>query len=67
MNQRSRTRADLVTGQQIKNLFTKAMNNKVKEVEEMFAIGIDANTRDEFGNTIIHIAAQNGMFVFYEC
>eukprot|EP01084_Bolivina_argentea_P061657 112712_1 len=45
---------------QVKNLFTKAINNRHSGVEEMLASNTDPNTKDEHGNTILHVAAQNG-------
>ena len=44
----------------IKDLFTKAINNRLGGVEECFASGMSSDTQDEHGNTILHIAAQNG-------
>jgi len=45
---------------QIRDLFTKALNNRYKQVEELFAMGVPPDTRDEHGNTCMHVAAQNG-------
>lgn len=44
----------------IKDLFTKSINNRYNEVEELLASNLDPNTRDEHGNGILHVAAQNG-------
>lgn len=49
-----------LTRSQIRDLFTKALNNRYKQVEELFAMGIPPDTRDEHGNTTLHVAAQNG-------
>jgi len=45
---------------EIKDLFTKAINNRHNAVEEMLAANLDPNTKDEHGNTILHVASQNG-------
>lgn len=45
---------------QVRDLFTKALNNRYKQVEELFAMGVPPDTRDEHGNTCMHVAAQNG-------
>lgn len=45
---------------QIKDLFSKAVNNRHKQVEELFAMGVSPDTIDEHGNTVLHVAAQNG-------
>merc|ERR1712204_50740 len=44
----------------IKDLFTKCLNNRHAEVEAMLAADMDPNTKDEHGNGILHVAAQNG-------
>merc|ERR1719204_253835 len=43
-----------------KDLFTKAINNRQSAVEELLASNVDPNTKDEHGNTILHVASQNG-------
>merc|ERR1719403_57662 len=43
---------------EIKDLFTKAINNRHNAVEEMLAANLDPNTKDEHGNTILHVASQ---------
>lgn len=48
------------TAAEIKDLFTKAMNNRHSAVEELFATGLSANTADVHGNSVLHIASQNG-------
>merc|ERR1719513_504393 len=35
---------------QVRDLFTKALNNRYKQVEELFAMGVPPDTRDEHGN-----------------
>merc|ERR1719462_467870 len=42
---------------QVRDLFTKALNNRYKQVEELFAMGVPPDTRDEHGNTCMHVAA----------
>eukprot|EP01083_Nonionella_stella_P119716 358089_1 len=44
----------------VKDLFTKAINNRHSAVEELFAANMNPNTKDEHGNTILHVASQNG-------
>merc|ERR550534_313662 len=44
----------------VKDLFTKSVNGRYRQVEELFARGVPANTSDEHGNTVLLIAAQNG-------
>ena len=51
---------DNVKAADIKDLFTKAINNRHNQVEELFASGIPANSKDGHGNTVLHVAAQNG-------
>jgi len=45
---------------EIKDLFTKAINNRYNAVEELLASNMNPNTKDEHGNTVLHVAAQNG-------
>lgn len=43
-----------------KILFTRCRNNRVNQVEEMFASGVPVSTEDEHGNQCIHIGMQSG-------
>eukprot|EP00466_Bigelowiella_natans_P003165 jgi/Bigna1/52930/estExt_Genewise1Plus.C_130129 len=43
-----------------RELFTKARNNRSTDVEQDFAKGTDPDTVDKHGNTVLHIACQNG-------
>jgi len=43
-----------------RELFTKARNNRATEVEQEFAKGVNPDTIDKHGNTVLHIACQNG-------
>jgi len=45
---------------EVKDLFTKAINNRQSAVEELLAQNVDPNTKDDHGNTILHVASQNG-------
>jgi len=44
----------------VKDLFSKALNGRHRQVEEVFARGIPVDTVDEHGNTVLLVAAQNG-------
>jgi len=44
----------------VKELFSKALNGRYRQVEELFAKGMSADTIDENGNTVLLKAAQNG-------
>lgn len=51
---------DMFEEAKIKELFTKARNNRSREVEEAFSLGQSPDVTDKFGNTVLHIACQNG-------
>lgn len=40
-------------------VFSKARHNRIEEVKEAFRKGFDVNARDQHGNTLLHICAQN--------
>merc|ERR550534_3290339 len=44
----------------VKDLFSKALNGRHRQVEELFARGVPPDTVDEHGNTVLLVAAQNG-------
>jgi hypothetical protein len=41
-----------------KELFTRVLNNRFRQVEQMLAGGVPVNVRDERGNTPLHVACQ---------
>jgi hypothetical protein len=43
-------------------LFSKARHNKVDAVEHLLQNGVPADTVDQYGNCLLHIAGQNGRF-----
>lgn len=49
-----------LTVEQQKDLFTKCLNNRSRQVEELFALGVPVDTTDEHGNTCLHVACQCG-------
>ena len=49
-----------LTVDQQKDLFTKVLNNRSRQVEELFALGVPVDTTDEHGNTSLHVACQCG-------
>ena len=64
-NRKHHKETDLVSepvnsASKIKELFTHVLNNRHKEVQHMLASGLSADSRDDQGNTILHIASQNG-------
>jgi len=44
----------------VKDLFSKALNGRHRQVEELFARGVPPDTVDEHGNSVLLVAAQNG-------
>ncbi|EKX34207.1 hypothetical protein GUITHDRAFT_119624 [Guillardia theta CCMP2712] len=44
----------------LKTLFSRARHGRYKEVEALLDSGLSPDLRDEFGNTVLIIAAQNG-------
>ena len=48
------------TAAAVKELFLGAINNRQSAVEQLLAENVDPNTKDEHGNTILHVASQNG-------
>ena len=52
--------ANTATEREKKLIFSKARHNRVKQVAELLDKGVDANSKDAFGNTILILACQNG-------
>jgi len=42
-------------------LFSKVRHNRIAKVEQVLSSGVDPDTRDEHGNTMLHVAAQNNL------
>ena len=49
-----------VTAAQKKDLFSRVFNSRVRQFEQMLASGVPVDTRDEHGNTPLHMSCQNG-------
>ncbi len=45
---------------ELRKLFSRCRHGKVEAVKEMLESGIPCDVRDEYGNTVMMIAAQNG-------
>jgi hypothetical protein len=43
-------------------VFSKIRHNRTEEVKNLLIKGVPANITDEFGNTMLHVACQNGRF-----
>jgi ankyrin repeat protein len=44
----------------VRELFTRARNNRHHDVEQMLTMGMAVSSGDRFGNTVLHVACQNG-------
>ena len=56
----SRPPPQAVDQDELRTLFSRARHGRYKDVEAMLETGISADVRDEYGNTLLTIAAQNG-------
>lgn len=54
------TDRDTVHKDTVENIFSLARHNRVDEIERVLKRGIPPDVRDEYGNTILIIACQNG-------
>ena len=42
------------------DIFSYARHGKINQLKQIFELGIDPNSKDKYGNTILIIGAQNG-------
>ena len=42
------------------NIFSLARHNRLKELKQVLEMGVDANSKDVNGNTVLIVGAQNG-------
>jgi hypothetical protein len=56
----SRPPPQAVDQDELRALFSRARHGRYKDVEAMLEGGLSANLRDEYGNTLLTVAAQNG-------
>jgi len=51
---------DLQVTKDVEDIFSYARHNRVEDLERLLDAGIPVNIRDQYGNTILSVACQNG-------